>query len=71
MPKLLEQVRLLIRARHYSYRTEKAYLYWIRQFIIFHDKRHPAQMGASQVESFLSSLATERRVAASTESGAG
>lgn len=70
MPKLLEQVRLLARARHYSYRTEKAYLYWIRQFIIFHHKRHPAQMGASEVESFLSYLAAERGVAASTQNQA-
>jgi len=45
MPKLLEEVRDLIRTRHYSYRTEEAYLYWIRQYIVFHSKRHPAEMG--------------------------
>ena len=45
MSKLLEEVRALIRTRHYSYRTEEAYLNWIRQYILFHRKRHPTEMG--------------------------
>lgn len=58
-PKLLEQMRAAIRTRHYSYSTEKTYLHWAKRFIIFHDKRHPADMGAPEVEAFLSALATE------------
>jgi len=61
------RVREAIRARHYSRRTEEAYWYWIRQFIFFHGKRHPAQMGAAEVTAFLSWLATERDVAAATQ----
>ena len=61
------RVREAIRARHYSRRTEQAYWYWIRQFIFFHGKRHPAQMGAAEVTAFLSWLATERDVAAATQ----
>lgn len=49
MPKLLEEVRDLIRTRHYSHRTEGAYLYWIRQYILFQGKRHPAEMGPAEV----------------------
>ena len=45
MPRLLEQVQNLIRTRHYSYRTEQTYIYWIKQYIFFHSKRHPAEMG--------------------------
>ena len=70
MPKLLDRARDLARARHYSYRTEAAYLYWIRQFIFFHRKRHPADMGAAEVSAFLSHLATARNVAASTQNQA-
>jgi integron integrase len=65
--RLVERVREAIRARHYSRRTEQAYWYWIRQFIFFHGKRHPAQMGATEVTAFLSWLATERDVAAATQ----
>ena len=61
------RVREAIRARHYSRRTEQAYWYWIRQFIFFHGKRHPAQMGAAEVTAYLSWLATERDVAAATQ----
>jgi hypothetical protein len=68
MPKLLEEVRDLIRTRHYSYRTEEAYLYWIRQYILFHGKRHPVEMGPAEVSQFLTHLAVKREVAASTES---
>ena len=53
MPKLLEEVRDLIRTPHYSYRTEEAYLNWIRQYILFHGKRHPAEMGPAEVSQFL------------------
>lgn len=69
-PRLLDQVRSVIRVRHYSRRTESAYVSWIRQFIIFHDKRHPMEMGADEVGKYLSYLATERNVAASTQNQA-
>ena len=64
--RLLAQLRELIRYRHYSIRTEEAYVYWVRQFIHWHGLRHPAQMGAVEVQAFLSHLANERKVAAST-----
>lgn len=70
MPKLLEDVRNLLRTRHYSYRTEETYLNWIRQYIIFHNKRHPAEMGAPEVTKFLTHLAVNRHVAASTQNQA-
>ena len=57
-------------ARHYSYRTEEAYLNWIRQYILFHGKRHPAEMGAAEVSQFLTHLAVKRQVAASTQNQA-
>jgi integron integrase len=66
-PKLLDQLRIAIRVRHYSLRTEQSYVDWVRRFILFHGKRHPAEMGAAQVEAFLSYLATERHVAAATQ----
>src|SRR5262245_5259759 len=68
--RLVERLREAIRARHYSLRTEKAYWYWIRYFILFHSKRHPADMGAAEVSAFLSWLATERNVAAATQNQA-
>ena len=68
--RLRERLREEIRARHYSRRTEKAYWYWIRYFIRFHGKRHPAQMGGAEVTAFLSWLATERNVAAATQNQA-
>jgi Phage integrase, N-terminal SAM-like domain len=61
-PKLLERVRQAIRAKHYSRRTESAYVDWIRRYIVFHQKRHPSDMGASEIAAFLTWLATERRV---------
>lgn len=67
MSKLLNQVRQLLRTRHYSIRTEEAYLHWIRQYIIFHSKQHPSTLGAPEVSSFLSHLAVDRNVAASTQ----
>lgn len=69
-PKLLDQVRQAIRLKHYSYRTEQSYVGWIKQFILFHKKRHPKEMGKAEVESFLSHLATDRHVAASTQNQA-
>jgi len=68
--RLMDQFRGVIRARHYSRRTEKSYWMWIRWFIFFHDKRHPASMGGPEVTAFLSYLATERNVAASTQNQA-
>lgn len=70
MPKLLDQVRLHIRTRHYSIRTEEAYIAWIKDFILFHGKRHPDQMGAPDVSSYLSYLATQRHVASATQNQA-
>lgn len=70
MPKLLDRVRDLIRVRHYSKRTEQAYLRWIKEFIIFHNKRHPSDMGEREVSDFLSHLAVDRQVAAATQNQA-
>jgi integron integrase len=70
VPKLLEQVRTVIRLRHYSLRTEQTYVSWIKQYIFFNDKRHPAELGAAEVTRFLSHLAVSRRVAASTQNQA-
>ncbi len=70
MSKLLDQVRAVLRTRHYSYRTEKTYIEWILQFIRFHDIKHPNEMGAAEVEAFLTHLAVERTVAASTQNQA-
>ena len=69
-PRLLDQVRDTLRARHYSLRTEEAYVQWIRRFILFHHKRHPQEMGAAEVSQFLSDLAVTHRVAASTQNQA-
>ncbi len=69
-PRLMEQVRDRIRARHLSYRTEKTYLYWIRRFIRFHKLRHPRDMAAPEIETFLTSLAVDNQVAASTQNQA-
>ncbi len=69
-PRLLDRMRAEIRLRHYSIRTEEAYVDWARRFILFHGKRHPAEMGAEEVRDFLSHLASERNVSASTQSQA-
>jgi integrase len=69
-PRLLDQVKGAIRLRHYSIRTEQAYVDWIKRFILFHGKRHPKDMGAPEVERFLTYLATECNVAASTQNQA-
>jgi integron integrase len=69
-PKLLDQVVSRLRVKHYSLRTEKTYVDWIKRFIWFHSKRHPQEMGAAEVEAFLSHLAVERNVSASTQNQA-
>jgi integron integrase len=69
-PRLLEQVRLAVRMRHYSRRTEEAYVTWVRRYVLFHGKRHPSELGAPHVAAFLSSLATAGRVSASTQNQA-
>jgi integron integrase len=69
-PRLLDRVRERIRARHYSRRTEKAYIHWIKRYIFFHGKRHPTEMGAAEVTSFLTALAVRGRVASSTQNQA-
>lgn len=69
-PRLLDQVRDRIRLKHYSIRTEDTYVEWIRRFILFHGKRHPRDMGAAEVEAFLSHLAVRGRVSASTQNQA-
>ncbi len=69
-PKLLERMRIHLRTRHYSIRTEEAYIDWARRFIVFHGKRHPQEMGAAEVEAFLSHLAVDRQVSASTQNQA-
>jgi integron integrase len=69
-PRLLDQVREAVRVRHYSYRTEEQYVFWVRRYILFHGKRHPLDMGAGEVEAFLSSLAVHGNVAAATQNQA-
>ena len=68
--KLLDGVRREISFRQYSYATEKSYVSWTKRFILFHDKRHPQDMGAKEFERFLSWLATERQVATATQNQA-
>lgn len=69
-PKLLDRMRALLRARHYSSRTEETYVQWAKRFVLFHDKRHPSMMGAPEINEFLSCLAVDRNVAASTQNQA-
>ena len=69
-PKLLDQVRAKFRIKHYSIRTEQPYVDWIKHYILFHGKQHPQEMGKPEVERFLSHLAVERNVAASTQNQA-
>ncbi|MBE9182969.1 integron integrase [Oculatella sp. LEGE 06141] len=68
--KLLDQVRDALRVKHYSYSTEKTYVYWIRRFILFHNKRHPSEMGTMEVTSFLTHLAVTEHVASTTQNQA-
>ena len=69
-PKLLDRVRDAIRTRHYSRRTEEAYVYWIRRYIVFHGKKHPSTMGAGEIAAYLTWLAVKRNVSASTQNQA-
>ena len=69
-PKLLDRVRWHLRVKHYSIRTEQAYVDWIRRFILFHHKRHPNEMGEREITQFLTHLAVQKHVAASTQNQA-
>ncbi len=69
-PKLMEQVRIAMRLRGLSYRTEQTYTDWIKRFILFHDKRHPKDMGVEEIRAFLTHLVMDRNVAASTQNQA-
>ena len=69
-PRLLDRLRIAIRARHYSLRTEEAYVGWARRYVVFHNKRHPLEMGEPEINAFLSHLAVHGRVAASTQNQA-
>lgn len=68
--KLLDQYRDALRVRHYSYRTEVTYISWVRHYILFHKKRHPRDMDVSEINAFITHLATEKNVAASTQNQA-
>jgi integron integrase len=68
--KLLDQMREVLRLKHMSFRTEEAYVSWVRRFILFHDKRHPKDMGAEEIRAFLIHLAVQDKVAASTQNSA-
>jgi len=68
--KLLDRMRDAVRLKNYSYRTEKAYVHWVKRYILFHQKRHPREMGRDEIEAFLTYLAVEGNVAASTQNQA-
>ena len=68
--KLLEQVRITLRANHYSLKTEESYISWIKQFIIFNNKRHPSELGKEEIQKFINYLAVERHVSSSTQNQA-
>jgi integron integrase len=68
--KLLDQMREVLRLKHMSYRTEEAYISWVKRFIVFHDTRHPKDMGAEEIRAFLIHLAVRNKVAASTQNNA-
>ncbi len=68
--KFLDHVREVIRTNHFSYSTEKTYIIWIYRFIIFNDKKHPNEMGGKEIADFLTNLAVERKVSASTQNQA-
>lgn len=69
-PRLLDQVRQRIQSLHYSKRTEKTYVRWIKRFILYHGKRHPVEIGRKEINEFLSFLAIKKKVAASTQNQA-
>ena len=68
--RLLDQMREILRLHHYSIRTEEAYLEWVKRFILFHNKRHPSEMGEKEVSAFLTYLAVNKHVSASTQNQA-
>ncbi|MDP8247526.1 MAG: phage integrase N-terminal SAM-like domain-containing protein [Candidatus Tritonobacter lacicola] len=68
--KLLDRVSELMRLRHYSIRTERSYIGWIKRYILFHKKRHPGEMGVQEIEAFLTHLAVDRKVSRSTQNQA-
>jgi hypothetical protein len=68
--KLLDIVRDKIRGKHYSISTEKTYLYWIKYYILFHNKPHPIQMGKQEIEAFLTYLVAQKKVSATTQNQA-
>src|SRR5262245_44722384 len=68
--KLLDQVGEALRTKHYSYRTEQTYKDWVKRYILFHNKRHPGEMGVPEIQAFLSHLATRKNVSASTQNQA-
>jgi integron integrase len=68
--KLLDQLRDAIRAKHYSYRTEQTYIDWCKRYILYHNKRHPAEMGIPEIQAYIVHLATDQQVAASTQNQA-
>ena len=69
-PMLIEQVRNTLRRKHYAYQTERRYIYWIRRFLRFHDLQHPRSLGKREIEAFLTHLAVNKKVAASTQNQA-
>jgi len=66
-PKLLDEVRTVARVKHFSLSTERAYVSWIRRFILFHHKRHPREMGEPEIRQFISDLAVNAKISASTQ----
>ena len=68
--KLIDQIRKAVRVKHYSYRTEQTYIYWIKKFILFNKKRHPNDMGEQEINRFLTYLAVNKKVSASTQNQA-
>lgn len=66
-PRFMDRFKLFIRARHLAYRTEKTYCYWVLRYIRFHDRKHPMEMGAREIEDFLGYLSTQLSVAANTQ----
>jgi integron integrase len=69
-PRLLDRLRAVLRTKHYAYRTEKAYVFWVRRYVLFHGKRHPLELAEPEVEAFLTHLAMNRQVAATTQNQA-
>src|SRR6266566_3624909 len=66
-PKLLDQVRTVIHVKHFSLSTERSYVSWIRRFILFHNKKHPKEMAESEIRQFISHLAVDAKISASTQ----